>query len=318
MSYSLAVGTITFLMTVIWGGPLIQLLRQKRIGKQIRVEGPSSHVIKSGTPTMGGLLIIVPVVAITVGANLVNRYSMLLPLGVLAACAAVGAVDDMMNLVGGNGRGLSVRVKFALLGVIGLGAGWVLYRMLGMETLYFPMLGEFKVGIWFALVAALAVAGSAHAVNLADGLDGLAGGTAAIAFACYGVIAYLQHQEYLVTFCFTMVGATLAFLWYNAHPAQVFMGDVGSLTLGATLAVVALMTGHVLLLPIIGVIFVVEALSVTAQVAYFKLSGGRRLFKMAPIHHHFELLGWSETQITQRFWLLAMLAGMVGIALALI
>lgn len=318
MSYSLAVGTITFLMTVIWGGPLIQLLRQKRIGKQIRVEGPSSHVIKSGTPTMGGLLIIVPVVAITVAANLVNRYSMLLPLGVLAACAAVGAVDDMMNLVGGNGRGLSVRVKFALLGVIGLGAGWVLYRMLGMETLYFPMLGEFKVGIWFALVAALAVAGSAHAVNLADGLDGLAGGTAAIAFACYGVIAYLQHQEYLVTFCFTMVGATLAFLWYNAHPAQVFMGDVGSLTLGATLAVVALMTGHVLLLPIIGVIFVVEALSVTAQVAYFKLSGGRRLFKMAPIHHHFELLGWSETQITQRFWLLAMLAGMVGIALALI
>ena len=318
MSYSLAVGTITFLMTVIWGGPLIQLLRQKRIGKQIRIEGPSSHVIKSGTPTMGGLLIIVSVVAITVAANLVNRYSMLLPLGVLAACAAVGAVDDMMNLVGGNGRGLSVRVKFALLAVIGLGAGWVLYRMLGMETLYFPMLGEFKVGIWFALVAALAVAGSAHAVNLADGLDGLAGGTAAIAFACYGVIAYLQHQEYLVTFCFTMVGATLAFLWYNAHPAQVFMGDVGSLTLGATLAVVALMTGHVLLLPIIGVIFVVEALSVVAQVAYFKASGGRRLFKMAPIHHHFELLGWSETQITQRFWLLAMLAGMVGIALALI
>jgi len=193
-----------------------------------------------------------------------------------------------------------------------------LYRFLGLDTLYFPRLGELKVGVLFALIAALAVASSAHAVNLTDGLDGLAGGTAAVAFACYGIIAYLQHQAYLVTFCFTMVGAILAFLWYNAHPAQVFMGDVGSLTLGATLAVVALMTGHILLLPIIGAIFVVEALSVIAQVAYFKLTHGRRLFKMAPLHHHFELLGWSETQITQRFWLISMLAGMVGIALALI
>lgn len=318
MSYSLAVGTLTFLMTVIWGGPLIQLLKKYRIGKQIRVEGPSSHIVKMGTPTMGGILIIVPAVAITAVANLVGKYSILLPLGVLASCAAVGAVDDMMNLVGGNGHGLTVRVKFAVLGAIGVGAGWVLYQMLGMETLYFPMLGEFKVGIWFVLVAALAVAGSAHAVNLTDGLDGLAGGTAAIAFACYGVIAYLQHQAYLVTFCFTMVGATLAFLWFNAHPAQVFMGDTGSLTLGATLAVVALMTGHILLLPIIGVVFVVEALSVMAQVAFFKATKGRRLFKMTPIHHHFELLGWSETQITQRFWLISMLAGMTGIALALI
>jgi len=318
MSYALTVGTITFLTTVIWGGPLIQLLRQKRIGKQIRVEGPSSHIVKSGTPTMGGLLIIIPVVVITVVANLQGRYSILLPLGVLVSCAAVGGADDMLNLVGGDSRGLSVRTKFALLSIIGLAAGWILYRFLGLDTLYFPRLGELKVGVLFALIAALAVASSAHAVNLTDGLDGLAGGTAAVAFACYGIIAYLQHQAYLVTFCFTMVGAILAFLWYNAHPAQVFMGDVGSLTLGATLAVVALMTGHILLLPIIGAIFVVEALSVIAQVAYFKLTHGRRLFKMAPLHHHFELLGWSETQITQRFWLISMLAGMVGIALALI
>lgn len=318
MSYSLTVGTIAFLMTVIWGGPLIQLLKQRRIGKQIRVDGPSSHIIKSGTPTMGGLLIVVPAVAITVVANLMGRHSILLPLGVLASCTAIGIVDDMMNLVGGNGHGISGRVKFVLLGAIGLAAGWVLHSLLGMDTVYFPMLGEHQVGVWFVLLAALAVAGSAHAVNLADGLDGLAGGTAAIAFACYGVIAYLQNQEYLVTFCFTMVGATLAFLWFNAHPAQIFMGDTGSLTLGATLAAVALMTGHILLLPIVGIVFVVEALSVMAQTGYFKLTHGRRLFKMAPIHHHFELLGWSETQITQRFWLIAMLAGMVGIALALI
>ncbi|MCL4370614.1 MAG: phospho-N-acetylmuramoyl-pentapeptide-transferase [Chloroflexi bacterium] len=318
MSYSLTVGTLTFLIAVIWGGPLIQYLRRHRIGKQIRVEGPSSHIVKTGTPTMGGILIVVSVVAVTVVANVVGRYSILLPLAVVAGCAAVGGVDDMMNLVGGTRTGLSVRAKFILLGAIGLVAGLVLYRFLGMDTLYFPRLGEFKVGIWFAVVAAIAVAGTAHAVNLTDGLDGLAGGTVAIAFACYGIIAYLQHQAYLVTFSFTVVGATLAFLWYNAHPAQVFMGDIGSLTLGATLAVVALMTGHVLLLPIIGAIFVVEALSVMAQVGYFKLTHGKRLFKMTPIHHHFELLGWSETQVTQRFWLIAMLLGMVGIALALI
>ncbi len=318
MSYSLTVGTLTFLIAVIWGGPLIQYLKRHRIGKQIRVEGPSSHIVKTGTPTMGGILIVGSVLAVTVVANLVNRYSILLPIAVVASCATVGGVDDMMNLVGGTRTGLSVRTKFVLLGAIGLVAGLVLYRFLGMDTLYFPHVGEFKVGMWFALVAAIAVAGTAHAVNLTDGLDGLAGGTVAIAFACYGIIAYLQHQAYLVTFSFTVVGATLAFLWYNAHPAQVFMGDVGSLTLGATLAVVALMTGHVLLLPIIGGIFVVEALSVMAQVGYFKLTGGKRLFKMTPIHHHFELLGWSETQITQRFWLIAMLLGMVGIALALI
>lgn len=318
MSYALTVGTITFLMTVIWGGPLIQLLQQKRIGKQIRVEGPSSHIVKTGTPTMGGLLILIPVLVITVVANLLERYSILLPLGVLVSCAAVGGVDDMLNLVGGDSRGLSVRTKFILLGAIGLSAGWILYALLGMDTLYFPRLGELQIGVWFALVAAVAVAGTAHAVNLTDGLDGLAGGCAAVGFACYGVIAYLQNQSYLVTFCFTMVGAILAFLWYNAHPAQVFMGDVGSLTLGATLAVVALMTGHILLLPIIGAIFVVEALSVIAQVGYYKVSHGKRLFKMTPIHHHFEILGWSETQITQRFWLIAMLTGMLGIALALV
>jgi phospho-N-acetylmuramoyl-pentapeptide-transferase len=318
MSYALTVGTLTFLMTVIWGGPLIQFLQQKRIGKQIRVEGPTSHIVKTGTPTMGGLLILIPVLVITVVANLFDRYSILLPLGVLVGCAVVGGVDDMLNLVGGDSKGLSVRTKFALLGAIGLSAGWILYALLGMDTLYFPRLGELQIGVWFALVAAMAVAGTAHAVNLTDGLDGLAGGCAAVSFACYGVIAYLQNQAYLVTFSFTMVGAILAFLWYNAHPAQVFMGDIGSLTLGATLAVLALMTGHVLLLPIIGAIFVVEALSVMAQVSYFKITGGRRLFKMTPIHHHFEILGWSETQITQRFWLIAMLTGMLGIALALI
>ena len=172
-------------------------------------------------------------------------------------------------------------------------------------------------------MAAFLIVGFSNAVNLTDGLDGLAGSLAAVAYACYGVIAYLQGQVWLAAFCFTMVGALLAFLWFNAHPAELFMGDVGSLAIGGTLAVVALMTGQWLLLPIVGAMFVAEALSVTIQVSWFKFTKrrygeGRRVFKMSPLHYHFELKGWSETQVMQRFFLCGILAGMLGVALALI
>jgi phospho-N-acetylmuramoyl-pentapeptide-transferase len=163
----------------------------------------------------------------------------------------------------------------------------------------------------------------ANAVNFTDGLDTLAAGTAAVAFVAYAIIAYRQGQLGVVTFCFTMVGALMGFLWFNAPPAQVFMGDTGSLSIGAALAVAAFMTGQWLLLPVVGAVFVAEALSVTLQVSYFKLTRrrfgeGRRLFKMAPLHHHFEMLGWSETQVTMRFWMLAMMAGLIGVAMALV
>jgi phospho-N-acetylmuramoyl-pentapeptide-transferase len=172
-------------------------------------------------------------------------------------------------------------------------------------------------------IAAFIIVGSSNAVNLTDGLDGLAGSTSAVAFAAYGVIAYLQGQYPLMSFCFTMVGALFAFLWYNSHPAQLFMGDMGALALGATLAVVALMTGQWLLLPVVGLIFVAEAVSDILQIGYFKWTRrrtgqGKRVFKMAPIHYHFELLGWSETHVTQRFFLIGILAAMLGIALALL
>ena len=159
--------------------------------------------------------------------------------------------------------------------------------------------------------------GSAHAVNLTDGLDGLAGHTAAVAYVAYGIIASLQGQIYLVTFCFTVAGALLAFLWFNAYPAEVFMGDAGALALGATLAVVALMLGQVLLLPIVGFVFVAVTVSVMLQVGYFKLTGGKRLFRMAPLHNHFEMMGWSQMQVAQRFWLVSMVTGLLGVALAL-
>jgi phospho-N-acetylmuramoyl-pentapeptide-transferase len=175
-----------------------------------------------------------------------------------------------------------------------------------------------SIGIFYIPVAMFIIVATSNAVNLTDGLDSLAGWTSAIAFACYGVIAFLQGQSYLVVFCFTIVGALLAFMWYNAHPAELFMGDTGALALGATLATVALMTGQWLLLPLIGLVFVAETLSVIIQVAYFKITQGKRFFKMAPLHLHFELLGWSETQVVQRFWLAALLAGMLGIALALL
>jgi phospho-N-acetylmuramoyl-pentapeptide-transferase len=179
------------------------------------------------------------------------------------------------------------------------------------------------VGIWYVPIAAFVIISMANAVNLSDGLDGLAGSIASVAFAAYGLIAFLQGQFPLLSFCFTMVGALFAFLWFNSHPAELFMGGMGSLALGATLAVTALMSFQWLLLPIIGLIFVAEVGSVVIQVAYFKLTRslggvGRRVFKMTPLHHHFELLGWSETHVTQRFWLVGVLAAMLGIALALL
>ncbi|MFN3930082.1 MAG: phospho-N-acetylmuramoyl-pentapeptide-transferase, partial [Thermoflexus sp.] len=167
-------------------------------------------------------------------------------------------------------------------------------------------------------IAVFIIVGSANAVNFTDGLDGLAGIITATSFIAYGVIAYLQGQIYLATFAFIVVGACMAFLWFNAHPAQLIMGDVGSQALGATLGVVALMTGQWLLLPIVALIPVVETLSVILQVAYFKWTRGKRLFKMSPLHHHFELLGWSEPQVVQRFWLIAIWSAMIGVALALL
>jgi len=197
-------------------------------------------------------------------------------------------------------------------------AALILYGPLDLHLLIIPGIGKFDIGLAMIPIAVVGIAGMANAVNLADGLDGLAGGTSAVAFVAYGIIAYIQGQVGVVTFCFTMVGALLGFLWHNAHPAQVFMGDTGSLALGAALATVGFMTGQWLLLPVVGLVFVAEVLSVILQVGYFKRTGGKRLFKMAPVHIHFELLGWSETQVTLRFWLIGIFAGLLGVALSLL
>ena len=325
---ALSLGGITFLLTVIWGGPLIQVLRLLKVGKSIRIEGPQRHFTKLGTPTMGGWLFIVPVLLMTGVLNLVSilseltviGQSILLPMAIMLGFALIGAFDDWLGVrEGGRGEGLRGRWKFSAQVALALVAAIVLKYVLGSPDLFLPNVPEeIELGILYVPIAMFVIVGASNAVNLTDGLDGLAGLISATAFAAFGAIALLQGQVFLVRFCFTVVGAVFAFLWFNAHPAELFMGDTGSLALGATLAVVALMTGQWALLPVIAIIPVSVTVSVMLQVAYFKVTKGRRLFKMAPLHNHFELSGWSETQIVQRFWLVGLLSAMVGVALALI
>lgn len=319
MSYALIVAGITFLAATAAGHPLLALLRRFGIGEQIRAEGPDTHHQKAGTLTMGGILIWGSVFASTALLNVVNNLSMVVPLFATAATGVLGAMDDTLGLIRGTGQGFSALAKFLALCAIATAVAVGTYVGLGLDHLFIPTsLDRWHLGPFYVPLAAFAIVATANAVNLTDGLDSLAGVCAAVAFSAYGIIAYLQGQFALTTFCFTVVGALLGFLWFNAHPAELFMGDTGALALGAALATVALMTGHLLLLPIIGCVFVAETLSVMLQVGFFKISGGRRILRMSPLHHHFEMLGWSETHIAQRFWLVSMLAGMVGVALALI
>ncbi len=325
MTLALAMSAAAFVLTLALGYPGLRMLRRAGIGKQVSVHELASHADKTGTPTMGGLLFIAPVVVLITAVTLTwqgaGGRSVLLPVLTLLVTAALGAYDDRLSLVGSRGGGLSARSKFAILGVAALCAAVVLVHpgLVGVDFVFLPgKIAPIHIGWLMVPIAWFAIVGSAHAVNLTDGLDGLAGHTAAVAFAAYGTIAYLQGQVYLLMLCFTIAGALLAFLWFNAYPAQVIMGDTGALALGATLAVVALMVGQVLLLPLVGLVFVAVTVSVILQVGYFKLSGGRRLLLRAPLHRHFEVMGWSQMQVAQRFWLVSMISGLLGVALALV
>ncbi len=328
---ALALGLASFLFAVVWGTPLIQYLRRRQIGEAIRIDGPQTHISKAGTPTMGGLMILVPT-TVFCSLLIMPRYpSLALPLAMLIFAGALGVMDDLMKqrqkARGQAKEGVMGRYKMLWLSGMALIAAIVLYhpRLLDLGQVVMPLIPyRIPLPAWFYIpLAMVTIVGSSNAVNLADGLDGLVGGTSAISFASYGAIALRQGNIHLATFCFCMAGGILAFLWFNAHPAQLFMGDTGSLAIGATLSTVALMTLQWPLLPIVGIIFVAEAMSSMLQTGYFKWTRrrtgqGKRLFKMAPLHHHFELLGWSEVQIVQRFWIISMLAGMLGIALAML
>ncbi len=323
LAVSLALAGLAFVITLLIGKPIVTILRSKKAGKQIRAEGPQSHFVKAGTPTMGGIMISFTVVLLTVVFNLAGRLSMLLPIGILVATAILGAIDDRQSFIGAKKHGMSARNKFSWQIAIAAVAAIILYLPdpwgLGLHHVYIPFVGRYDIGFLYVPIAIFTITAMSNGVNLSDGLDSLAGGLTAIAFVAIGVIAYQQGQLGVVTLSFTMVGALLGFVWYNAHPALVFMGDTGALALGSTMAVAAFMTGQWLLLPIVGVVFVAETLSVVLQVLYFKWSGGKRIFRMTPLHHHFELQdGWSETQVTIRFWIFGMMAGLVGVALALL
>jgi phospho-N-acetylmuramoyl-pentapeptide-transferase len=316
MVRALALGVVALVLSVAAGQAMVDFLRQRGLGKEISSDGPASHAAKAGTPTMGGILIFSITLPITLAANIVDRLSILLPLTVIVAAGLLGLADDLQTIIGRAKAGLNKRLKVALLTALGLGAALVLYFALDTEDIRVPWAGTFDLGPIYILLAVMVILFTTTSVAITDGLDGLAAGTTALAFLAYGVIALLQEQTFLATFCFTVVGATAGFLWYNSYPAKVFMGDTGALALGSSLAVVALMTGHWLLLPVIGLVFVLEGLSDIIQIGYFRLTGGGRLLKMSPLHHHFELMGWSEPQVVMRFWLLGAAGALLGIALA--
>jgi phospho-N-acetylmuramoyl-pentapeptide-transferase len=310
---------LAFAIVVILMPPYIRLLRATGFTKQIRIEGPDSHQVKHGTPTMGGVLVIAVVLALYLLLRWPPEGGIFAPLAALAGVGLLGAFDDYLNAK--TGEGIRVRQKLAWQIVVAFVAAWQIQRTYAIDQIAVPFVGPVAVAPWvFVLFAAFAIIAASNGVNITDGLDGLAGGTLIFAFVAFLLVSLLnapQSQPNLAFLCALIIGALLGFLWFNVHPAQIFMGDSGSLSLGATLAVIALITGQILVLPLIGLIFVIETASVVLQVIYFRLTGGRRLFRMSPIHHHFELAGWDEEKITLRFWIVGILAGLLGVTLFL-
>ncbi|MEC7788586.1 MAG: phospho-N-acetylmuramoyl-pentapeptide-transferase [Chloroflexota bacterium] len=326
MTGALLSGGIAFLVALTLGSPSIRLLRALKFGKAISGYLPESHQLKSGTPTMGGLFIWATVLIVTVLTNLfdvensrllINRESMILPISVITGMLVLGVWDDFGTFVNRPMTGLTWRLKFASISLVAGIVAYCMFFLLEAESVNIPWIGKYGLGYGYLAIAFVTVFTTTTAVSVTDGLDGLLGGTAAFAFGAYAVIAFIQGQVFLAIFCFTVSGALLGFLWYNAHPASVFMGDAGALPLGAALATVALMTGHWLILPIVGIVYVLEAGSALVQVIYFKVTSGKRIFLQTPFHHHLELLGWSEPQIVMRLYLLAIAGAMLGVALAL-
>jgi phospho-N-acetylmuramoyl-pentapeptide-transferase len=268
-------------------------------------------------PTMAGVIGVVSITVVTYCFNW-DRAQTWLPLAALIGGAGVGLLDDIINVrsLGKGVAGLRSSLKFLMITAMALALGWFFYVKLGYNAVHIPFVGDWEVGPWIVALFALAVVSAGNAVNISDGLDGLAGGLLAIAYATFGTIALLQGHLMIAGFCFTVVGALLSYLWFNIFPARFFMGDVGSFAFGTSLGVVAMLTNTLFLLPIIGVIFVTEAGSSALQILSKRLFG-RKIFLSAPVHHHLEAIGWPETKVTMRFWVVACVAGFVGLLIAL-
>lgn len=315
-----------FILAMLLTPILTHFLYKYRIWKEIKQDAITGeklkyfsklHKKKSHTPTMAGILIWVVVAIITLLFNY-SRSQTLLPLFTLITVAMLGLVDDYINIRGVGGiRGINWKKKMIWLIVIGAVGAWWFYSKLGWNTIHIPGVGLYSIGWWYIPLFIFIFISSANAVNITDGLDGLAGGLLAVAFGAFSVIAMVQGNQGLAIFCGTIVGAVLAYTWFNIYPARFFMGDTGSLALGATLGVVAMLTNSVIALIIIGIVFFLELASSALQI-FSKKIFKKKIFLSAPLHHHFEAMGWPETKVTMRFWVIGAVAAVIGLAIALI
>lgn len=318
---------LSFVIALIWTPLFTDFLYKNKLGKRIRQTGLDEkktpifykyHKNKENTPTMGGLLIWVTTAIITVLFNL-SRSGTWLPLFALVASGIIGAIDDLLNIrgIGPNRGGLAFKYKFFLYLFIAIVGAWWFFSKLGWDVFHLPGFGDIGLGLWYIPIFVFVIVGVAFSVNETDGLDGLAGGTLAIAYSAYGIISLAEGKTALAAFCGTIIGALLAFLWFNIYPARFFMGDTGAMALGTTLGVIAFLTNSVAVLPIIGFVFVIEALSVIIQI-FSKKFFHKKVFLSAPIHHHLEALGWPESKITMRFWVISAVTAVIGVMIALI
>lgn len=336
ISRILGLAALSFALAMAWTPGLTHFLYKYKLGKQIRAEGApifnKLHAKKEGTPTMGGILIWGTVLILAVifwllsklgvngiitEINFVDRGQTFLPLGIMALSAIIGAADDLLGIfrIGPKGGGLKVRHRLLLYAFVALIGAWWFFFKLEWDIVRIPFWGNFNIGFWYIIVFIFVIVATAFSANETDGLDGLAGGVLLTSFAAYGTIAYIQGHFNLTAFCGTIIGALLAFLWFNVYPARFFMGDTGSMSLGVTLGVIAMLTNQFLLLPLIGFILVIESLSVIIQVLSKKIRK-KKIFLSSPLHHHLEARGWPETKVTMRFWILSGIFSVLGLILA--
>ena len=301
---------------------LTYFLYKYKVWKQIR-EGSTPvftalHQKKAGTPTMGGILVWLTTAVLTLFFNL-SRGQTYLPLFTLVTAGVIGFVDDYLNIRGiGPFKGMRARHKFLLQLLIGIVGAWWFFYKLEFRQFHIPMVGDFQIGWWYFPLFIFVIVATTNAVNITDGLDGLAAGLLTQAFGAYAFIALVQGNLGIALFCGTIAGSLLAFLWFNIYPARFFMGDTGSLALGATLGVIAMLTDTIIVLPIVGFVFVLETLSVIIQLSYKKITGGKKILKSAPLHHHLEAIGWPEAKVTMRLWVIGGVFVVIGMLAALL
>ncbi len=331
---------LSFVIALFLAPLLTHFLYKYKLGKKIRNNGETPifsklHAHKEGTPTMGGVLIwgtllvlilifyflsLIFPESIFSYLNFLSRAETLLPLGALIACALVGLVDDWLDIRGKGvfgGGGLKLRHRLLIYTLVAIiGALWFYFK-LDWTIFHIPFFGNFEIGAWYIPIFIFIIVATSFSVNETDGLDGLAGGTLLVAFASYGVIAFTMGRYEMATFCAVIIGALLAFLWFNIPPARFYLGDTGSMSLGVTLGIIALLTNNSLLLIFIGIIFLIESLSVIIQVIFKKIKG-RKVFLSAPIHHHFQALGWPESKVVMRFWVISAIGAAIGLIIFLL